>query len=195
MGGVIAQEMARQLETRGIVPVGLTMIDSYQSADSRGGSRLHGYQLLRNFVRDLLGSTPMPKEFAAIEALDPELQPDAALAALRDTGATGGQLSVPEFIALLEEYRANYDALVRHAPMPISTPVRLFRASRREDFPLLVSFSMPQGGKTESIDMDEDHFSIVQGAALRSVLASSWPQGETAGHVPHAAMWSEVPAP
>jgi amino acid adenylation domain-containing protein len=194
MGGVIAQEMARQLEARGIAPSGLTMIDSYQSADFRGDASLHGYQLLHNFVRDLLGSTPMPKEFSAIEALDPERQPDAALAVLRATAAHGGELSVQEFIALLEEYRANYEALVRHAPLPIGTPVRVFRATRRQDFPLLVNFSMSHGGHVETIEMDEDHFSIVQGAALRTVLAASWLQAETSGDLPPGAMWSAAPA-
>jgi thioesterase domain-containing protein/acyl carrier protein len=194
MGGVIAQEMARQLETRGISPLGLTMIDSYQSADCRGAGRLEGYQLLHNFVRDLLGSTPMPSEFAAIEALEPVRQPDAALAALRNTGADVGELSVQEFITLLEEYRANYDALVRHAPLSISTPVRLFRATRRQDFPLLAKFSVPPGGHAESIDMDEDHFSIVQGAALRTVLASSRLPGQMACEEPSAALHSEAPA-
>ena len=193
MGGIIAQEMTRQLEANGIAPLGLTMIDSYQSADCRSGSRLHGYQLLHNFVRDLLGSTPVPKEFAAIESLDPDRQPEAALAALRDTGVRGGQLSIQEFIALLEEYRANYDALVRHAPLSIGTPVRLFRATRRQHFPLLVNFSMPHGGHLESMDMDEDHFSITQGAALRTIVALSLLPAGDAGDLPAGTMQAEVP--
>jgi amino acid adenylation domain-containing protein len=194
MGGVIAQEMARQMEAGGIAPLGLTMIDSYQSADCRNGSRLHGYHLLHNFVRDLLGGTPMPEEFPAIEALEPERQPEAALAALRDTGVHGGQLSIQEFITLLEEYGANYDALVRHAPLSINTPVRLFRATRRQHFPLLMNFSAPYGGHVESIDMDEDHFSIVQGEALRTIVALSLLPSEDASGVSVETMHAEAPA-
>ncbi|MFD1693642.1 thioesterase domain-containing protein [Azotobacter chroococcum] len=43
MGGVIAQEMARQMEARGIAPNGVTMIDSWMAApQSEGGLRLEG---------------------------------------------------------------------------------------------------------------------------------------------------------
>lgn len=177
MGGVIAQEMTRQLEASGIAPLGLTLIDSCQSADSRTASRLEGYALLRNFVRDLLGSTSVPEAFAAIETLDVRLQPEAALAVLRDTVASAGQLSLPEFVSLLGEYQANYNALVRHAPHAISTPTRLFRATRKQPFPLLTPFAMPDGGHLEVVAMDEDHFSIVQGEALRAIVAHVLRQG------------------
>nr|WP_294866247.1 amino acid adenylation domain-containing protein [uncultured Pseudogulbenkiania sp.] len=180
MGGVIAQEMTRQLEARGIAPLGLTLIDSCQSADSRTASRLEGYALLRNFVRDLLGSTPVPEAFAAIETLDARRQPEAALAVLRDTVASAGQLSLPEFVTLLGEYQANYNALIRHAPQAISTPTRLFRATRKQQFPLLTPFTMPDGGHLEVVAMDEDHFSIVQGEALRAIVAHVLRQGSGA---------------
>jgi thioesterase domain-containing protein/acyl carrier protein len=173
MGGVIAQEMARQLEAAGIAPVGLTLIDSWQSADSHTASQLEGYALLHNFVRDLLGSTPMPDAFAAIEALDVSQQPEAALAVLRDNGVSGGQMSAKEFVVLLNEYQANYNALVRHASQSVSTPTRLFRATRSQRFPLLAGFAAPDGGHFEQVAMDEDHFSIFQGAPLRTILALS----------------------
>jgi len=173
MGGVIAQELARQLEAVGIALAGLIMIDSWQSADSRTASQLEGYPLLHNFVRDLLGTIPMPEAFAAIETLDASRQTEAALAVLRDSGVTGGQLSVQEFATLLAEYQANYNALVRHAPQPISTPTRLYRATRSQRFPLLAGFAVLDGGHLELMAMDEDHFSIFQGEALRTIIAQS----------------------
>ncbi|MDN0085399.1 amino acid adenylation domain-containing protein [Crenobacter sp. SG2305] len=182
MGGVIAQEMARQLEAAGIAPLGLTLIDSWQSADNRATVRLEGYAALHNFVRDLLGSTPMPDTFAAIEALDANRQPEAALAVLREAGVAGGQMSAQEFVALLAEYQANYNALVRHAPQPVSTPTRLFRATRSQRFPLLAGFAVPDGGHVEQVAMDEDHFSIFQGEALRSIVAQALRQDAEAEH-------------
>lgn len=173
MGGIIAQEMARQLEAAGIAPAGLTMIDSWQSADNCTSSRLEGYPLLHNFIRDLLGSTSMPEAFAAIETLDASQQPEAALAVLRDSGVTGGQLSVQEFLTLLAEYQANYNALVRHAPQSISTPTYLYRATRSQRFPLLAGFAAPDGGHLELVAMDDDHFSIFQGEALRTIVMQS----------------------
>jgi len=182
MGGVLAQEMARQLEAAGIAPLGLTMIDSWQSADSRSATQLSGYAALHNFVRDLLGSTPLPAAFADIEALEASQQPEAALTLLRAAGVAGGAMAVDEFSALLAEYQANYNALVRHAPQPIATPTRLYRATRSQRFPLLAGFAAPDGGRLERVEMDEDHFSIFQGEALRNIVAQALRQDAEAEH-------------
>lgn len=173
MGGVIAQEMTRQLEAKGIKPAGLTMIDSWQSADHRTTQQLEGFALVHNFVRDLLGSTPIPPSFAAIEALASEQQAAAALAVLQEAHVTGGHLSEPEFQALLAEYKANYNALIRHYPRAITTPTLLYCATRRQRFPLLMPFTAPNNSRLTQIAMDEDHFSIFQNAALHAIVDES----------------------
>lgn len=170
MGGIIAQEMARQLEVRGIAPLTLTLIDSWQSAASHTSARLEGYPLLHNFVRDLLGSRSMPEAFAAIEMLPAGTQAEAALTLLRNEQVSG-ELSLTEFLTLLGEYQANYNALVRHRPQAINTPISLYRATRCQAFPLLAAFVPLSGGSLELMAMDEDHFSIFQGDALRSIVA------------------------
>ena len=74
---------------------------------------------------------------------------------------------------MLAEYEANYNALVRHVPQPIGTPTRLFVACRSRGFPLLSRFNAPHGGDLELVAMDEDHFSIIRGEALRAIMATS----------------------
>ena len=173
MGGVIAQEMARQLEARGVAPQGLTLIDSYQACVGVGGTPPQSDELLCSFVRDLLGNAPIPADLAALGSLAPDQQPEAALVILRAAGVSAGTVSTHEFAALLGEYRANYEALVRHTPEPIRTPMRVYRA-RRQHFPSLQVFAAPEGSCVESIPMEEeDHYSIVQGSTLRNIVTVS----------------------
>ncbi len=203
MGGIVAHEMARQLEAAGIPPLGLTLIDSWQSAQAAQGPELQGQLLLQNFVRDLLGGALVPEALAAPAAPDPAPQARAALAWLRGVGHAAGQLTEQEFMALLAEHQANYNALLRHAPQPVATPTRLYQATRSQGFPGLCGFVAPGAGTTEVVAMNEDHFSILQGRALRHVaesLLSSlgiasplWHGGEEAGDagqqtVQHAAI-------
>jgi hypothetical protein len=70
---------------------------------------------------------------------------------------------------LLAEHQANYNALLRHAPQPVATPTRLYRATRATGFPGLRAFTAPGAGNTETVAMNEDHFSILQGRALRHI--------------------------
>ena len=173
MGGVIAQEMARQMEARGMAPANVTMIDSWMAASPGGsGPRLEGEALLRNFLRDLLAGQPLPDDLARLAHLDEQQRPAAIVEALRQSGigSSIAALSAGELKSLLDEYRANYDALVDHAPQATATPTRLFRASRTLDFPLLVPFGVPGAGSLEVIDWEGDHFSVVSRDSLRGIL-------------------------
>ncbi|NVK40904.1 MAG: amino acid adenylation domain-containing protein [Oceanospirillaceae bacterium] len=173
MGGVIAQEMARQMEARGMAPAHVTMIDSWMAASPGGsGPRLEGEALLRNFLRDLLAGQPLPGNLDGLAELDERQRPAAIVEALRQSGLDSrvAALSPDEIKALLNEYRANYDALVAHAPQPNETPTRLFRASRTMDFPLLVPFGVPNTDSLEVIDWEGDHFSVVSRDSLAGIL-------------------------
>ncbi len=173
MGGVIAQEMARQMEARGIAPNGVSMIDSWMAAaQPRGGRRLEGEALLLNFLRDLRSGAPLPVDAESLARLDEAERPEAVVQALRQAGGTASELSRDEFLALLGEYRANYDALVGHTPRPAAaTPTRLYRASRHMDFPLLAPFALEAAAPLEVVDWEGDHFSVVGRESLREILA------------------------
>ena len=130
---------------------------------------LAGYALLQNFVRDLMGGAPLPAALADVAALDATQQVSATLALLREAGHAAGQWTEPQFMALMAEHRANYDALLRHAPQPVATPTRLYRATRSAGFPGLCRFTPPGASRAEVVALNEDHFSILQGRALRAI--------------------------
>ena len=130
---------------------------------------LAGYPLLQNFVRDLMGGAPLPAALADVAAMDATQQVRAALALLREMGHGAGQWTEPQFTALMAEHQANYNALLRHSPQPVATPTRLYRATRSAGFPGLCRFTPPGAACAEVVDLNEDHFSILQGRALRAI--------------------------
>jgi thioesterase domain-containing protein len=170
MGGVIAQEMARQLEMSGMAPVSVTMIDSWMGARQGGEQRLEGELLLRNFLRDLIGGE-LPRDFDALTELSEADRPAFVVHTLRRTG--GLTVSEDEFRTLLAEYQANYNALVSHQARVTATPVRLYRASRSMDFPLLAPFAVPEMANLQVIDWEGDHFSVVGRASLERIVMQS----------------------
>lgn len=173
MGGVIAQEMARQMEIRGMAPHGITMIDSWMANPASAGKQcLEGEALMLNFLRDLLSGEPLPIDFNSLSQLDEAEWPSAIVQALKQAGGIGSDLSANEFLNLLGEYRANYNALVNHSPSPTRSPTRLYRASRSMEFPLLAPFALTEAASLQVIDWEGDHFSVVEQDSLRSILAN-----------------------
>ncbi len=137
MGGVIAHEMALQLESRGQHARSLTMIDSWMRDDSVAMTALDENAITRLYKRDL----------NAAGAQWPDVQQDQRA-----------------------EYLANYLALLRHRPGTVAAITRIYRATREQphDFAGLTPFRSHSGSMTE-VSLDEDHFSIMQGAALRRI--------------------------
>ncbi|MFB8828892.1 hypothetical protein ACE0DR_04965 [Azotobacter sp. CWF10] len=133
-----------------------------------------------NFLRDLLSGEALPIDFDSLSRLGEAERPTAIVQALKQAGGIGSDLSREEFLALLGEYRANYDALVGHAPRPTTTPARLYRASRSMDFPLLAPFALAEAANLQVIDWEGDHFSVVERDSLREILAHLSNFGEVA---------------
>jgi len=104
--------------------------------------------------------------------LDEAEWPSAIVQALKQAGGIGSDLSANEFLNLLGEYRANYNALVNHSPSPTRSPTRLYRASRSMEFPLLAPFALTEAASLHVIDWEGDHFSVVEQDSLRSILAN-----------------------
>lgn len=172
MGGVIAHEMVRQLQEHGMTPASLTMIDSWMADPANAADqRLEGDALMLNFLRDLLNGQPLPLDIAALSALPLEQRPAAIVEALHQSGGALAELALHEFMALLAEYQANYDALLGHRPQPVALRGRLFRASRDMDFPLLAPFGFKGPQALEIIPREGDHFTLVDRQSLQDVLA------------------------
>lgn len=173
MGGVIAQEMARQIESYAVVEglKSVIMIDSWMSAVAGEESvNLSGEDLLANFFRDLLSGKEVPAlDFAILANLEePELI-DIVINRLSELGSV--HLSHDELLSLLREYQANYSALLQHKPKLIKTPVRLYRGNHNMRFPFLTPFDLPKNEAFEAIQWAGDHFSIIQSESLRKILS------------------------
>jgi amino acid adenylation domain-containing protein len=172
MGGVIAHEMAGLLESAGVVPAGLTMIDSWVGEPAlEEGATLDGADLLKNFARDLLQTQQLSQDLEALATLPPS-EGIAALRSLLDESGTAG-LSVSDLEDLLAEHKANFDALIQHRPRATGVVPLQFKARRRSHFPFLVPFSVPADGldAPRQVHLDETHFSIARGDSLRRITA------------------------
>ena len=181
MGGVIAHEMAGLLESAGVVPAGLTMIDSWVGEPAlEEGATLDGADLLKNFARDLLQTQQFSQDLEALAALPPS-EGIAALRSLLDESGTV-RLSVSDLEDLLAEHKANFDALIQHRPRATSVVPLQFKAGRRSHFPFLVPFSVPAYGlgAPRQVHLDETHFSIARGDSLRRITAQVLGSGSLA---------------
>ena len=170
MGGVLAHEMARQLEAGGTPVASLTMIDSWcGKADAQ--DRLEGFALLKRFIRDFLNGGELPVELDALASCPEPERTIAALDMLRVAGSVAGHFSPEIFAALRDEYAANFNALIRHRPGAARVPVHLYRATRSEAFPFLAPFDLAgYGAGRAPVLLDEDHFSVLREAVLRGIL-------------------------
>ncbi|MNK91399.1 Anguibactin system regulator [compost metagenome] len=167
MGGVIASQMAHQMEAAGNRVNALVMIDSWSGAtDAPADATLTGAALLHSFVSDLLAGDGV-QNWQAWHELSEDECIDAAMEVLRTQGAAAGQLPRPLFLALLAEHAANYNALIRHRPALLSVPTRQYRASRTQAFPLLEP--VVQGRVTH---LERDHFTIIDEAELARIVAA-----------------------
>jgi hypothetical protein len=167
------------MELRGLTPANVTMIDSWMGAPQRVPFHpLDDGALLQIFLRDLLAVDELPSDFAALRQLDDSARPQYAVKIMKQLGTIGADLSLSEFLALLAEYHANYNALINHEPRPTITPVRLYRATRSRAFPLLVPFALPETGNMQIIDREEDHFSIIALEPLRNIVVEALSSAE-----------------
>lgn len=175
MGGVLAHEIARRLEAIGIVVASVTMIDSWCGQPDAGvADRLEDFALLKHFFGDFLNGAPLPEVFETLADHPPAQRFALALDMLRSSGLMSGHLTPALFGVLLDEYAANFNALIHHRPGAVKAPVYQYRATRCKTFPFLVPFDASAhaaGVATHGVPvlLDEDHFTIMGGAVLRRI--------------------------
>lgn len=130
MGGLVAQEMARQLEAAGESVAGLLLIDG---APPEPGPALGEVERLAWFMRDLVaaGDRPFEVDRAQLEADAPTLaggRVAAALAQARRAGVVGADLELPELERLHRVFVAHDDAMQAHRPGVVRAPTLLLDA-------------------------------------------------------------------
>jgi thioesterase domain-containing protein/acyl carrier protein len=134
-GGVVAFEMARQLEAAGEEVALLALIDTLAPSDSSEEAILDdsavGLGLAREEARQL------GKEWALTLADLNGLSGDArllrVLAELQRVGIVGPEIELPDLSGFLDDYKARMSMLMRYRPGMYAGKVTLFRAREIDD--------------------------------------------------------------
>jgi amino acid adenylation domain-containing protein len=174
LGGVIAFEMARQLERQGREVPLLALIDSLAPA-RRPAPPAAGGDLVRLFAEDLAGLLDLSGERAEIQL--PAAEP-AALRALCDIARAHGHLphdldaaSVERLFAM---FKAGHRALAGYTAEPYQGPVLLFtagdEAAGRRD-PTLGWRDLAPGGLS-LCSLPGNHYTIVRSPAVEEIAAA-----------------------
>lgn len=177
MGGVLAHEIAHRLEADGMEVASVTMIDSWCGKPDAGpADRLEDFALLKNFVGDFLHGAALPAVFDTLAERPAPQRIGLALDLLRDAGSVAGHFTPGQFAALLDEYAANFNALIRHRPGAVHAPVHQYRAARCKAFPFLAPFDAAARAAGVALSgatvlLDEDHFSIMGEPVLRRIAS------------------------
>jgi amino acid adenylation domain-containing protein len=132
MGGVVAYEMARQLEAQGAKVALLALLDSALPRPGAPAAEPDELSLLRIFALDMgLAADEVrvaPEELAHLGLRERlEFLLGRAVAA----GVLPPDVSFAEMLRLFEVFKANVSALSNYAPKPVRVPVTLFRATER----------------------------------------------------------------
>ena len=202
LGGVVAFEMARQLEAAGQAVSGLVLIDSLPGSTLPQPQGNREEWLFRLLVDDMQGwaGASLGLDPADLAAMTDGSWAEPLLAALKQQGAMPDGFGPDDLRALVAVYRRNVLAFVDYVPGTYPGRVLLATASDSERAlaadggdVLQIWSSVAQGG-VEHLSLDTDHYGIVQGEPVQRLaewlkeylgepaLAGARNDGEAAGH-------------
>ncbi|HEY0510933.1 MAG TPA: thioesterase domain-containing protein, partial [Thermoanaerobaculia bacterium] len=173
MGGIVAYEMARQLEAAGETTDVLVVIDAASPARWAGEAERTDAEMVTLFATALEqmhgGAIELPPgfEFPAVDLST--LDADAALALALDLGRQVGLLpsglELAELRRLFERFQANRRSLATYGPRPYGGRLYLFRAAEGmaavEEDPTLGWGELLNGG-LRIFDVPGDHRSVLK---------------------------------
>lgn len=168
MGGMLSLGSARALRERSVNVEHVYMIDSWRGVERP--EPLGRDERLQTFVADLTWG-------ASLEANVGRRQPvDVATAVerLREQQSFAG-ITQEQFATWFEVYEQHSLALEAYEPSSYSGAVTLFRAQRATGFRNLEPFGLRASTllqKHSVIDLDADHYGVMEGAALARVCES-----------------------
>jgi amino acid adenylation domain-containing protein len=128
LGGVIAFEMARQLERRGQGVALLALFDSYSPSVIHQQSEA---PLIQQFVEDLEGlfSQTLHIDYAELQSLTHQEQLARLYAYLKQANVVPPDIEIAYLTRLFSTYRRNIDALYRYQPQSYAGRLTLFCAT------------------------------------------------------------------
>lgn len=165
MGGLVALELARQLEAQGEEVALLALIDSAVPGRT---AVMDDLALLAWFVRDLGGNTdwqPDPSRLPADQALaapGSDARRAALLAQARDAGAIARDVTLAQLQRLLRVFLANNQAMEQYQPGAVRAPAVLLDAGGAQaDIASRARAWAPLVARIEQHEIPGDHYSIL----------------------------------
>jgi len=174
MGGVIAFEMARQLQLAGEAAT-VFAVDSAVPDVAAHAEALDDRILLRHFVGDLEGVTG--KRFAlpweTLQDVEAAEAIKLVLAHARKEHIVPAEISDDELLALFDMFINNLRALLSYQPGPYAGPMILIRSSTtaRDHVDPALGWTRWATGPLEVLDIEGDHYSIVTGTHSSDLAA------------------------
>ncbi|MFD5328508.1 amino acid adenylation domain-containing protein [Streptomyces sp. NPDC127092] len=170
MGGVIALEMAAQLTAAGAEVDLLAVVDLMVEPGPAKGEPVSDEVLLSWFARDLAGLAGVEWELAP-EAFDGRPPVEVLHSEARAAGALSEDIDLGTLSAIVDRFRSNYRALLRHAPRGFAGRVLSLRAADGGATVGTAGRWMEYfSGDATLVDVPGDHYSVMRGERLR-VLA------------------------
>lgn len=161
MGGIVAWEMAQQLQQLGQEVALLALIDSHVPDASSSSEPVDEASLANFLARDLSGlfGTELPVSPVDLEQLQPEEQLQRIFAEAKRLNLLPPEVSLEQMSYLFQIFKANLMALARYQPQPYSGLVALFcaetSAEDRDWSPLVI-------GSLETYTIPGDHYGIMR---------------------------------
>ena len=169
MGGVVAWEMARQLQEVGLEVALVALIDSYAPKAMSELSQIDEASLANSLAADFGGifGTKLPISAKDIEGLQQEDHLQHILATAKRQNLLPPEVGIEQMRQLFEVFKANRVAIAHYQPKPYSGRVVQFCASSPEEdrgWNSLVT------GELETYVIPGDHYGMMRQANVR-VLA------------------------
>jgi thioesterase domain-containing protein/acyl carrier protein len=136
MGGVVAFEMARQLQANGQKIALLAMVDTQSPNTEEKSTDDSNATLLIQYAQDF--GLPLPALISASEhlpQLDPEVQLSYVFQQVSAAGILPPGIDLHQLHRLFRVFRANVRAMQSYVPDPGSVQVTLFKATDKLEFP------------------------------------------------------------
>ncbi|MFD0372041.1 amino acid adenylation domain-containing protein, partial [Streptomyces sp. NPDC127114] len=170
MGGVIALEMAAQLTAAGAEVDLLAVVDLMVEPGPAEGEPVSDEVLLSWFARDLAGLAGVEWE-PAPEVFDGRPPVEVLHSEARAAGALSEDIDLGTLSAIVDRFRSNYRALLRHRPSGFAGRVLSLRAADGGATVETAARWMEYfSGDATLVDVPGDHYSVMRGERLR-VLA------------------------
>ncbi|WP_246095364.1 non-ribosomal peptide synthetase/type I polyketide synthase [Streptomyces roseicoloratus] len=180
MGGVIALEMATQLTAAGAEVDLLAVVDLMVEPGPAVGGQVSDEVLLSWFARDLAGLAGVEWE-PGPEAFDGRPPVEVLHAEARAAGALSEDIDLGTLTAIVDRFRNNYRALLRHTPSAFAGRVLSLRAADGGATAETAGRWMEYfTGEAALVDVPGDHYTVMRGERLR-VLAGELRRALDAG--------------